>query len=224
MSMSIQSFVRKIRGHTCELLARNRCSGSTSWEQCVPLRVLCSEKRGALPSRAVLRVEWYDFCTVPSVGKLRASAPVSCSLGTCMSVNGLCGYTIERSRPRHREGVRAGLPAGEALRPASRTQPSRCPDARWTGWTWRCAPRSFYALYAEREQISRRKRGFVLLGRGAGLQGAARRGSMAQRWSKGAEGRGGEDRRGGVPALVGGNFAGPQSASAFHRLKGPRTR
>lgn len=44
---------------------------------------------------------------------------------------------------------------------------------------------------------------------------------MAQRWSKDAEGRGGEDRRGGVPALVGGNFAGPQSASAFHRLKGP---
>lgn len=141
--MSIQSFVRKIRGHTCELLARNRCSGSTSWEQCVPLRVLCSEKRGALPSRAVLRVEWYDFCTVPSVGKLRASAPVSCSLGTRMSVNSLCGYTIERSRPRHREGARAGLPAGEALRPASRTQLSRCPDARRTG---RCAPRSFQLL------------------------------------------------------------------------------
>lgn len=198
--MSIQSFVRKIRGHTCELLERNRCSGSTSWEQCVPLRVLCSEKRGALPSRAVLRVEWYDFCTVPSVGKLRASAPVSCSLGTRMSVNSLCGYTIERSRPRHGEGARAGGPSGEALRPAARTQPSRCPDARWTG---RCAPRSFHALYAEREQIGRRKRGFVLLGRGAGLQGAARRGSMAQRWSKDAEGRGGEgrtDREGSPPS------------------------
>lgn len=76
----------------------------------------------------------------------------------------------------------------------------------------------FHTLYAKREQISRRKRGFILLRRGLGLQGVVRKARMKkrERWRKDAEGREDEEGRRGDPSLVVGNFSNPGSLFACH--------